>query len=135
MAHWGGLNLDWLPESLGSSPRGGELDLRVAEAWDKMLETAEERGVYIQLVLQHHGQYSSQVNSNWQYNPWNVANGGFLKTPVEFFTSPEALRLTLLKYRTIVAPFFARAQQPHVIAKVDALIAEKLTEATSRESV
>jgi hypothetical protein len=55
------------------------------------------------MVLQHHGQYSSQVNPNWKDNPWNVANGGFLKTATEFFTSPEAIRLTKQKYRYIVA--------------------------------
>lgn len=103
MSHWGGLNLDWLPERLGPSPRGGALDLRVAESWDKIVEAAEDHGVYIQVVFQHHGPYSTEVNANWKDNPWNVANGGFLQTPVEFFTSPEAIRLSLEKYRYIVA--------------------------------
>jgi cytochrome P450 len=39
------------------------------------------------------------------------------------------------EYRAIVEPFFARAKQPEVIAKVEALISEKLTEALSRESI
>ena len=39
------------------------------------------------------------------------------------------------EYRAIVEPFFARAKQPDVIAKVEALIAEKLSEALGRESV
>lgn len=103
MSHWGGLNLDWLPQRRGLSRRGFELDLRVAESWDEIFEAAEEKGIYFQMVLQHHGQYSSEVNSNWKDNPWNVANGGFLKTPVEFFTSPEAIQLTMHKYRYIVA--------------------------------
>ncbi|MFT3867473.1 MAG: DUF5060 domain-containing protein [Nibricoccus sp.] len=103
MSHWGGLNLDWPSERRGPSPRGVELDLRVAEKWDEIFETAEKKGVYFQMVLQHHGQYSTEVNSNWKDNPWNVANGGFLNTPVEFFTSPEAIQLTMQKYRYIVA--------------------------------
>lgn len=39
------------------------------------------------------------------------------------------------EYRAIVEPFFQRARQPDVIAKVDALIAARLAEALSRESV
>lgn len=39
------------------------------------------------------------------------------------------------EYRAIVEPFFQRAKQPEVIAKVEALIAEKLSEALGRESI
>lgn len=39
------------------------------------------------------------------------------------------------EYRAIVEPFFLRAKQPEVIAKVDALIAEKLSEALSQKSI
>jgi cytochrome P450 len=39
------------------------------------------------------------------------------------------------EYRAIVEPFFQRAKQPEVIAKVESLIAEKLAEALARESV
>lgn len=104
MASWGGLDLSWLPEDMGPSPAVGMLDERVAENWDHILASAEKEGVYVQLVLQHHGQWSSQVNPNWKGNPWNAENpGGFLKTAGEFFTSEKAQRLTKQKYRTIVA--------------------------------
>jgi Cellulase (glycosyl hydrolase family 5) len=104
MAHWGGLNLDWLPADMGASPRRGTLDLRVADDWDKIVSAAEEQGVYLQMVLQHHGQYSTTVNPNWKEHPWNKANrGGFLVAPGDFFTATEALGLTALKYRYIVA--------------------------------
>jgi len=104
MAHWDGLNLDWLPSRMGASPPAGRLDLRVAADWDEIVAAAEKRGVYLQVVLQHHGQWSSEVNSNWAENPWNAANpGGFLRTPGEFFTSADARRATAAKYRYIVA--------------------------------
>jgi hypothetical protein len=104
MAHWSGQNLDWLPKEMGLSPRNGTLDLRVAERWDKIVSTAETRGVYLQIVLQHHGQYSSKANPNWNENPWNAANpGGFLASPADFFTTPEAIKLTKQKYRYIIA--------------------------------
>ncbi|MBX3737555.1 MAG: DUF5060 domain-containing protein [Candidatus Didemnitutus sp.] len=104
MVHWGGTNLDWpRPEDGVPIPPGG-IDATVAARWDSLLAAAEERGVYLQIVLQHHGQYSTAVNPSWIDNPWNAAHpGGFLKTPAEFFTDPRARLLTALKYRYIVA--------------------------------
>lgn len=104
MVHWGQLNLDWVPEWFGASPPPGGLDPRVAANWDRLIETAHTQGVYLQIVFQHHGQLTTGANSNWADNPWNAAKpGGFLKTPTDFFTSPEARLLTMLKYRYIVA--------------------------------
>jgi cytochrome P450 len=39
------------------------------------------------------------------------------------------------EYRALVEPFFQRAKQPDVIAKVESLIAEKLSEALGRDSL
>jgi hypothetical protein len=106
MAHWDGLNLDWLPADMGPSPKPGYLSEDVAERWDKMLADAEENGVYVQMVLQYHGQYTTGPNSNWADNPWNAANpGGFLKTPDDFFTDANARVISLIKYRYIVARY------------------------------
>jgi hypothetical protein len=104
MAHWSGLNLDWLPKDMGPSPKPGYFDERVAETWDQLLAAAEENGVYVQIVLQYHGQFSSTVNSDWAGNPWNASNpGGFLKSPADFFTDPNAQVFSLVKYRYIIA--------------------------------
>ncbi len=104
MVHWGDLNLDWLPEDMGKSPPPGVLDQRVAADWDRIVSDAETKGIYVQMVLQHHGQFSSGTDSSWKDHPWNAAHpGGFLQTPGEFFTSPVAIGLTALKYRYIVA--------------------------------
>ena len=104
MTHWSGLNLDWLPEDFGESPPAGHLDLRVARDWDELVATAEKGKIYLQIVLQHHGQLSTKVNPNWALNPWNAANPrGFLREPDDFFTSPAALAATTQKYRYIVA--------------------------------
>lgn len=104
MAHWGRTNLDWIrPEDGAPVPPGGISPL-VAARWDELLVAAEEQGVYLQIALQHHGQFSTTVNPNWADNPWNAANpGGFLKSPSDFFTDPTARLLTALKYRYIVA--------------------------------
>lgn len=104
MAHWNGLNLDWLPEDYGDSPAPGHLDLRVAADWDRTVAVAEKAGVYFQMVLQHHGQVSTLVNPNWAINPWNASQRqGFLTKPQDFFTSPTAISITQQKYRYIVA--------------------------------
>lgn len=100
MAHWAGMNLDWV---MGKKMEDGELDLQVARRWDAVVEAAEEHGVYFQFVLQHHGQVSTWVNPNWHENPWNAANGGWLESPSHFFTDERARRLTRQKYRYIVA--------------------------------
>lgn len=114
MSHWGELNLDWLPEGGRPSPRPGTLDPAVAARWDEVIALAEKHGIYLQVVLQHHGQYSTRVNSNWAEHPWNAANpGGFLRTPQAFFTSEEARRHTRAKYRTIAARWGA---SPAVLA-------------------
>ncbi|OAM91195.1 cellulase family glycosylhydrolase [Termitidicoccus mucosus] len=106
MTHWGMTNLDWLPAARGPSPTPGTIDPRVAEKWDGIIALAERHGVYFQMVLQHHGQYTTTSHPNWNENPWNAANpGGFLSTPEEFFTSPDAIRISKAKYRYIVARY------------------------------
>jgi hypothetical protein len=96
MCHWDGKNLDW-------ETKDDTLSLIVARRWDGIVAAAQKHGIYFQLVLQHHGPYALSVNSNWDENPWNVKNGGFLKTTAEFFTHPEALRRTKNKLRYTVA--------------------------------
>jgi hypothetical protein len=100
MDHWDGKNLDWVEHK---SIPFGSLDLGVARRWDAVVSSAEKSGVLFQLVLQHHGPYTTGTDSNWADNPWNVANGGFLSKPEEFFTSARAIALTKAKYRYIIA--------------------------------
>jgi hypothetical protein len=104
MAHWSGLNLDWLPVGAGFSPKPPALDLDVAQRWDRIVESADDDGVYLQMVLQYHGQYTTYNDSNWAQNPWNAANpDGWLTNPADFFTDAKARLITMLKYRYIVA--------------------------------
>jgi len=85
----------------------GRLSLQMAGKIDRMVELAEQNGIAIQLVFQHHGQFSTTVNSNWSTNPYNIDNadsdGSFLRNPEDFFTDAEAIRLTKYKYRYIAA--------------------------------
>jgi hypothetical protein len=100
MCHWDGKNLDWV---MNAPNPPGRLDLTVARRWDRILDAAEKHGIFVQMVLQHHGQYSTTTNPNWGENPWNRRNGGFLDTPEAFFTDEQARRMTRAKYRYILA--------------------------------
>lgn len=100
----GGLILEWRGHPYFGGP--GRLSMEVAQRLDRIVEAAEEKGIAIQLTLQYHGAFSTRVNPNWDQNPYNLiyaSEGGFLAAPEEFFTHPEAIRLTKNKYRYIVA--------------------------------
>jgi hypothetical protein len=102
MTFWDGKALDWSPDKTKNPPFGTFL-LSAAQRWDVIFDQAAQKGIYVQMVLQHHGQYTAMVDPNWGENPFNAANGGFLQKPEDFFTNPEAERLTEAKYRYIVA--------------------------------
>ncbi len=104
MNHWDGKNLDWAQDK-ANNPKPGTLLLDVARRWDTILDSAEKHGIYVQMTLQHHGQYTAKTDSNWAENPANSANGGGLQKPDDFFTDPEARRLARLKYRYITARY------------------------------
>jgi hypothetical protein len=98
-----GLNLDW-PKVNNTF---GQLSLNNARNWDAIVSAADQAGIHFQMTLQYHGQYSStngrNVNPNWEQNPYNVANGGFLSNATNFFTDTTAKSLTKRKLRYIVA--------------------------------
>ena len=85
----------------------GVLSMPIAWRLDRIVESCEQNGIAIQLALQHHGQFSTTTNPNWNDNPYNITHaatdGGFLEKPDDFFTDTEAIRLTKNKYRYIVA--------------------------------
>lgn len=98
MDDWDGKNLDW--------PKPGpfgQLSLTVAQKWDAIVSAAEQSGVFFQMTLQHHGQYSSNVDPEWNSNPYNSANGGFMTNAAQFFTNATAKALTKRKLRYAIA--------------------------------
>ncbi len=100
----GGLILEWRGHPYFGGV--GRLSLQTAQRLDSVIETAEQNGIAVQLTLQYHGAFSTRVNPNWNENPYNqiyASEGGFLSAPEQFFTHPQAIRLTKNKYRYIVA--------------------------------
>lgn len=110
MCHWDGKNPEWV---MGKRVEPGRLDLEPIRRIEQIVKLAEQHGIYIQLVLQHHGQYSTTTDSNWAENPWNERNGGFLSSPIDFFTSARAINLTRQKYRYLIARW---GYSPHIMA-------------------
>ncbi|CAN5466263.1 hypothetical protein BH11ARM2_BH11ARM2_33020 [soil metagenome] len=99
--HWDGKNPWWSPDA---APR--QLDQKPLQRWDKLVQACDANGVSFQMVLFHHGQFTTTVNPNWNDNPWNAANkGGFLRDPADFFTDPEAKKRTRIWLRTAVARY------------------------------
>lgn len=119
MTHWDGKNLEWNQASKTNKP--GTIDLETAKKWDSIVEAAEKQGIYFQMVVQHHGQYassagqkfSSNVNPNWDENPYNTKNGGFLANPEAFFTDPQARNLTKRKLYYMAARW---GYSPNILA-------------------
>ena len=84
----------------------GKFSLPISWKLDRILEAIEENDLYVQIVLQQHGQFSSQVDSSWFENPYNITSkkdNGFLDKPEEFFYNEKAKKLTRNKYRYIAA--------------------------------
>lgn len=102
MCNWDGKNLDWNDDE-DNQPKLGYLNLSTAKTWDDLVTAADAANLHFHLVLQHHGQYSSTTNPNWQINPWNKANGGWLNNAADFFSDPKAIALTKNKFRYIIA--------------------------------
>jgi hypothetical protein len=83
----------------------GNYAARQSRSWqlDYLLNLAEQKNIYLMLCLLNHGQFSSGTDPEWDKNPFNVANGGFLKEPLEFFSHPQARKLFQQKLRYIIA--------------------------------
>jgi hypothetical protein len=103
MCNWGLTDLEWTNKHFPVY-RGLEgYSLENAARIDGIFSKAAEQGIRIQLVINHHGQYATEVNPNWADNPFNVENGGILKDPKEFFTHPEMKRRYKDRLRYLVA--------------------------------
>ena len=99
-----GVALEWKNGSYSGYFQGaGKPSLQTSLRMDRYVEIAEQNGIAIQFTLQHHGQFSTSVNPDWNDNPYNVAAGGFLSDPCKYFSDANAIKLTKNKFRYIVA--------------------------------
>ncbi len=100
MAHWW-LALEWNKE-YGPFHGIGRYSLQNAWRMDHVLEMAEEKNIYILLTINNHTQLTGHEKA-WQQNPYNTANGGFIRGPGQYFTNPKVQDLFEKKMRYIIA--------------------------------
>lgn len=100
-AHWG-LGIEWKD---GWRSFQGLRKYKQTNCFyqDWMFDYCADNGLYVMLALQHHGPVSTQVNPNWNDNPYNVANGGPCNNTSQFFTNADAIAHTKNRYRYIIA--------------------------------
>jgi hypothetical protein len=101
LCHWG-MSLEW---KLNVSGFSGLKKYKQSSAFylDWLFDYCANKGVYVMMCINHHGQVSSQVNPNWSDNPYNSANGGPCQNTWDFFSNTQAKALHKNRLRYILA--------------------------------
>ena len=100
-AHWG-LGIEW-KNGWNNFQGLRHYQQENSRYQDWLFDYCVEKGIYVMLCLQHHGQVSTQVNPNWSDNPYNAANQGPCQDTWDFFTDSTAKAHTKNRLRYIVA--------------------------------
>jgi hypothetical protein len=89
-ASWS-LGLEWSDAWRGYHGVG---QYNMMHAWelDRVIDAALEHDIKINLVIHNHGKFSAFSDQEWAHNPFNEAQGGYLKSPDAYLTDPRALR-------------------------------------------
>ncbi|MEK7411739.1 MAG: hypothetical protein AAB263_00310 [Planctomycetota bacterium] len=86
MASWS-FALEWNERWPGQHGLGHYSPLN-AERLDRLLDLAAQLGMRVNIVLYSHGPASTKHSPEWQDHPYNVANGGPMRSPKDVFTNP-----------------------------------------------
>jgi hypothetical protein len=72
---------------------------------DRLVELAEEHGIYMNLETTNHGTFSSGVDGEWEENPWSAfsVDEGPVKYASEFMVDEEAMKWHRNKMRYLIA--------------------------------
>ncbi len=85
----------------------GEYDEARISELESLLDTAAELNMSVILALDIYGELRAESHDPremlWDQNPYNVANGGILESPAEFFTSGVAREIYKERLETLVA--------------------------------
>ncbi len=100
------LALEWDRGELGYHGVG-QYNLQNAWRMDYMLRQAAERGLMLEIVLNHHGQFTEVYDSQWKYNPYNRINGGMLRRHADLMNNAEAIQKFKDRYRYCAARYGA----------------------------
>lgn len=86
----------------------GKIDLANAWRLDYVLQLARQLGMYVMLCFDSFNELRKRQYGGypyWEETPHNVANGGPLKEPIEFWTHPQMLKAYRDKLRYLVARY------------------------------
>ncbi|MFW5996683.1 MAG: hypothetical protein ACOCQP_01590, partial [Lentisphaeria bacterium] len=88
MASWW-LALEWIDDAPGFHGVGHFNQYR---AWlmDRLVELAQEHDIYLLIVFNNHGKFSTRSDQEWKRNPYNKKNGGFLDGAEDYFSNERA---------------------------------------------
>lgn len=89
MSSWN-LALEWRADWPGFHGQG-RYNLENAWRLDQLLDLAHGLGMRVNLVLNNHGQASTNADAEWASNPYNRVRGGKVADAAAFFTDPWAL--------------------------------------------
>ena len=113
MAPFTGTGIEWLEgQGRGDFHGLGRYALQNARRLDRILDLAQEAGIYVMLVLGFHGELTEGGYFNegmWHSSPYNSSNGGPCPDAQCFFQNDEAKRYYKRKLRYIVARWGAYA--------------------------
>lgn len=91
----------------GSNGFGGLKQYKQTSAYylDWLVDYCRQKGIYVMLCLNNHGQVSTSTNAEWNDNPYNAANGGPCTNTWDFFTNTTAKQVHKNRLRYIVARY------------------------------
>ncbi len=72
---------------------------------DRIMELAQEKGIYVNLETTNHGMLSTDIDDEWDSNPLNMRTfeDGYLQYATDFFDSAQARQSHIHKLRYIIA--------------------------------
>jgi hypothetical protein len=98
------VGIEWSDEYHSRYDDVGRYCLYNGWRFDYMLDLAAERGIYLEITLNSHGQFRrDKFDAEWGYNPYSVKNGGFVASPAMFFRSTKAKEMIEQRNRYTVA--------------------------------
>jgi len=97
------LGLEWSDQHPGYHGVG-QYNMKNAWELDRIMDVANEKDIYINLIIHNHGKFSTYCDEEWNYNPFNIRNGGYLRLPDYYFTDKRAKE----DFRDLMRYFIAR---------------------------
>ncbi len=113
LAVWS-FGLEWSSKYHPNYRGVGRYNLQNAWRLDYVMRQAEERGIFVQLALSAFGEWRlDKHEGDWPFSPYNVANGGWLKQPQQFWSDERAQET----YQRMVRYVMARwGYSSHIVA-------------------